>query len=138
METTVKIHKQSITSAIAASLLLLSLAAGSSQARAAEDAIIGVQKIHYGDLNLDTEAGARVLYQRLRHAANNVCRPSDSLAEVVKANYPRCYEKALNSAVASLNKPLLTALHNQRALIQPSLVGSRQSSPPSAQPLGRP
>jgi UrcA family protein len=92
----------------------------SPQARAADVTVIGVQKVSYRDLNLDTEAGAGVLYRRIRRAAEEVCTPQGSLNEVVKAGWRACYDRAMNSAVAAVNKPMVTALHNRL-----SLFGSR-------------
>jgi hypothetical protein len=43
---------------------------------------VGCQKnelrTRYSDLNLDTQAGAAALYQRIRHAAEQVCGKTDS------------------------------------------------------------
>jgi UrcA family protein len=113
MTTTIKGQSRSITSVIAASLVMLSWAACSPQARAADDTVIGVKKVSYGDLNLETEAGARVLYRRLRRAAGEVCTSLESIDAVLRAGWSACYHNAINSAVASVNKPRVTALHNQ-------------------------
>jgi UrcA family protein len=113
MTTAIKNQSQSIISVIAASVFMLSWAAYSPEARAADETVIGVEKVSYGDLNLATEAGAAVLYRRLRRAAALACSPRGSLAEVVKAGWRACYAKAMNSAVSSVNKPMLTALHNR-------------------------
>ena len=113
MATTIKSQSQSITSVIAASLLMLSWAACSPQALAADDIVIGVKKVSYGDLNLDTEAGAKVLYHRLRRAAGEVCTSLESMDAVLRATWTACYHNAMNSAVASVNKPRVTVLHNQ-------------------------
>ena len=113
MTTTIKSQSQSITFVIAASLVFLSSAACNAQAQAADDTVVGVKKVSYGDLNLDTEAGARVLYRRLRGAAGEVCTPLESVDTVLKAGWRACMDKAMNSAVASVNKPTVTALHNK-------------------------
>ena len=73
MTTKTKSQSKSITSVIAASLVMLSWAACGPQALAADDIVIGVKKVSYGDLNLDTEIGGRVLYRRLRQAAGELC-----------------------------------------------------------------
>ncbi len=51
MTTRIKTQSQSITSVIAASLLMLSWAACSPQARAADETVVGAKKVSYGDLN---------------------------------------------------------------------------------------
>ena len=117
MTTKIKSQSHSITSVIAASLLMLSWAASSAQALAADDIVIGVKKVSYGDLNLDTEAGAKVLYHRLRRAAGELCTSLESMDAVLRATWTACYHNAMNSAVASVNKPRVTVLHNQMSRI---------------------
>jgi UrcA family protein len=117
MTTKIKSQSKSITSVIAASLVVLSWAACSPQALAADDTVIGVKKVNYGDLNLDTEAGARVLYRRLRQAASELCTSIENMDAVLRATWSTCYHNAMNSAVASVNKPRVTALHSQLSRI---------------------
>ena len=134
MTTAVKSHAQSIIFVIAASLITLSWAACSTQARGADDTVVDVQKevdvrkVSYGDLNLNTEAGAEVLYRRLRSAADQVCMSSGSLDAGIRAAWRACYDKAMNSAVASVNKPMLTALHNRL-----SGISTAHTSSPTAE-----
>ena len=124
MTTAIKNQSQSIISVIAASLITLSWAACSAPARAAGEIVVGVERVSYGDLNLATEAGAEVLYRRLRRAAAEVCNPLGSLHAVVQAGWRACYDKALNSAVASANKPMVTALHNRANGISTAYISS--------------
>jgi len=133
MTATIKSQSQSTMSVIAASLIALSWVACSAQARAAGETVVGVEKVSYGDLNLATEAGAKVLYRRLRRAADQACTIQGSL---VNAGWRACYVKALNSAVASVNKPMVTALHNRvsqigTASLEQSRPASLASRPPS-------
>jgi UrcA family protein len=58
-----------------------------------------------------------VLYRRLRQAAGEVCTSFESMDAVLRATWTACYHNALNSAVASVNKPAVTALHNQLSRI---------------------
>ena len=97
--------------------IALDRAASSAQALAADDMVIGVKKVNYGDLNLDTEAGAKVLYHRLRRAAGELCTSLESMDAVLRATWTACYHNAMNSAVASVNKPRVTVLHNQMSRI---------------------
>ena len=128
MTTAIKNQSQSIISVIAASVFMLSWAAYSPESRAADETVIGVEKVSYGDLNLNTEVGAEVLYRRLRHAAAEVCNPLGSVHAVVQAGWRACYDKAMNSAVASVNKPMLTALHNRL-----SGISTAHTSSPTAE-----
>jgi UrcA family protein len=64
-------------------------------------------RISYADLNLNSEAGARTLYQRLKRAAERVCDGVDR-----RGIGPReCYETALADAVNDVGAPRLQALH---------------------------
>jgi UrcA family protein len=130
MTTAIKSQSQSIISVIAASLCMLSWAACSSQARAGGDTVVDIWRVSYADLNLNTEAGAEALYRRLRRAADQVCMSSGSLDAGMKAAWRACYDKAMNSAVASVNKPMVTALHNRL-----NRTGTGCSSSPATQPL---
>jgi UrcA family protein len=76
--------------------------------------------VHYSDLNLDTPAGAAVLYQRIRHAAEQVCGKADSrrLDEMVVAQ--NCMNKAIASSVSAVGNAQLTRQYVAR-------LGSRAS-----------
>jgi UrcA family protein len=66
-------------------------------------------KVSYADLDLRSEKGARIMYERIRNASMRVC-PWDgaiSLAETSAVN--RCRREAVKGAVRSLNAPLVTA-----------------------------
>jgi UrcA family protein len=65
--------------------------------------------VRYSDLNLDTQAGAAALYQRIRHAAEQVCGKADSrrLDEMVVAQ--SCMNKAIASSVSAVGNAQLTS-----------------------------
>jgi UrcA family protein len=103
-----------IASIVATGLITLGLAAGSGTAGAA-DGVGQLSKIvSYRDLNLDTTAGAKVLYARIRSAAFEVCAPFDGGELARKVRWHSCYDHAVESAVAQVDKPSLTALHSER------------------------
>ncbi len=112
METAIKARSQSMAFILAASLLALGCAAIDSKAHAA-DAHEPSKTVTYGDLNLDTEQGAKVLYARLRRAAEDVCLPLEGRDLARRSNWQRCFDNAVTSAVAQVNKTTVTALHNQ-------------------------
>ena len=66
--------------------------------------------VDYRDLNLSTIEGAITLYERLKGAARAVC---DMPLTGVDAydEWRSCYEAAIPDAVATVNSPLLTAVH---------------------------
>jgi UrcA family protein len=76
--------------------------------------------VRYSDLNLDTPAGAAVLYQRIRHAAEQVCGKADSrrLDEIVVTQ--DCMDKAIGSSVSAVGNAQLTSQYLAR-------VGSKAS-----------
>ncbi len=71
--------------------------------------------VHYGDLNLQTEAGVRTLYTRLQAAARQVC-PSESAAPLAAGmNWRACRTAALGDAVGDVGSAALAALHESRS-----------------------
>jgi UrcA family protein len=71
-------------------------------------------KVSFADLNLQKEAGAKVLYRRLQQASKKACgvesyRNVGSISETVKMQ--DCYESSLTSSVAKVNNALLTKIH---------------------------
>jgi len=112
METAIKTRSQSMAFILAASLVALGCAAIDSRAQAADAQQPLTKTVAYGDLNLDSEQGAKVLYARLRRAAEDVCLPLDGRNLAQRSN---CFNNAVASAVAQVNKTTVTALHNQTA-----------------------
>jgi UrcA family protein len=94
-----------LTGAIAASM------AGASWA--AEPPTDYSQQVKVADLNLASEAGARTLLQRIRHAATGVCASAqdDPRFQWTNPSYRRCVREASDRAVASLNSPMVTAIY---------------------------
>ena len=71
--------------------------------------------ISYADLNVESAAGVRSLYGRLRFAAQRVCAHlDDGRLSPPNIRYQSCYETALDSAVAKINEPVLTAMRSGR------------------------
>jgi UrcA family protein len=110
---------QSITSRslIAAGLVAFTCIAGIGSAQAAQPSQALTKTVTYGDLNLDTESGAKVLFIRLRDAAKDVCSPYESKELARKRVWTVCVSSALASAAEQINKPMVTAL------IAPSING---------------
>jgi UrcA family protein len=74
--------------------------------------------VNYGDLNLDSDQGAKLLLERLRQAAQGVCEPLEGRPLSVRNRWLICYDQALASAVAHINKPSVSALY-QASLTRP-------------------
>ncbi|HEX4387840.1 MAG TPA: UrcA family protein [Steroidobacteraceae bacterium] len=86
---------------------------GSAQALADPEGTRSV-KVGYGDLDLSTQAGAATLYQRIRGAAHQVCG-SDGRSLADYAISRSCFNNAVSTAVATVNNPRLTALHQGKS-----------------------
>ena len=69
--------------------------------------------VSYADLDLSRSEGATTLYGRLRMAAKQVCGDRGRRVEEI-ARWEACYQHAMDEAVASVDKPSLTALHIAR------------------------
>ena len=70
--------------------------------------------VTFSDLNVNTEAGAAVLYQRIRNAADEVCGTfsvRDLGAEVAAR---ACKERAIGETVASVKVPALTRVYEAK------------------------
>jgi UrcA family protein len=64
--------------------------------------------VSYQDLNLNSEAGAKVLYQRIHGAAEQVCGNVQIRDLPGVRAHEACVEKAVSDAVASVNSQRLT------------------------------
>jgi len=72
------------------------------------------EKVAYSDLNTDKEDGAQALYRRLQQASKRVCgvesiKNAGSVRELSEQR--RCYRDTLDEAVATINNPTLSKIH---------------------------
>jgi UrcA family protein len=114
MKTSIKTYTKSMTSVIIATLVTLTWAASSGRAVAQSEEVL-TKVVAYGDLNLESDQGAKALYARLRYAAHHVCSPLEGRELSLKPAWQACVNNAIASAVRQVNKPRLTAFHNQSA-----------------------
>ena len=68
--------------------------------------------VGYSDLDVSKLKGAKLLYLRIRHAAEVLC---ESTATWGKKEGEACVKKAVNDAVARVNLPLLTQYYELRS-----------------------
>jgi UrcA family protein len=113
MHTAIKTQSMFTASVVAASFLAFGGAAMGGRVQAGEPAQSYTTIVNYGDLNLDSEQGAKVLYARIRGAAGTVCSSLEGRNLTEKTLWQGCFDKAVASAVAQVNKASVTALHNQ-------------------------
>jgi UrcA family protein len=95
---------------VVCAVMLGSVLAGVAQATSPE-VETRHKEIHFADLNLNHNAGARTLYQRIRIAARQICGESNPLVTTRLDNARRCADEATARAVAQVNSPLLTKYH---------------------------
>ena len=113
MNTTIKTQSVFTATIAAAGLFALGCAAMGGRVQAAEPAQSYTTIVNYGDLNLDSEQGAKVMYARLRNAAKKVCHSFEGRDLIEKRLWQGCFDKAVASAVGQVNNIRVTALHNQ-------------------------
>jgi UrcA family protein len=71
--------------------------------------------ISYADLDVTTPQGTAVLYRRIQSAASNVCGFYHSRDLQRLQAWKHCYQFSVDNAVATVNLPQLTALHQGTA-----------------------
>jgi UrcA family protein len=111
-------NNRNFTLAAVAAICMASVAVGAH----ADETVNGVpaRTVHYSDLNLNTQAGAAILYKRIRNAAEQVCGDvgSRELAQAMAAK--ACVNRAIYASVRSMNNLMLTGEYNAH-------VGTAQS-----------
>ena len=68
--------------------------------------------VSYSDIDVSKMGGAKILYMRIRFAAETLCK---SAATWGKKEGQACVNKAINDAVAGVNAPLLTQYSQLRS-----------------------
>jgi UrcA family protein len=73
-----------------------------------------LRQVHvgYADLNVKTEAGAAVLLQRIRSAAERVCEVPGSRDLGQQAQVKACTDHAISGAVEQINSSSLTKVYD--------------------------
>lgn len=97
-------------------LLLLGMAIPATGIAAAPKHINDASiKVSYADLNIQSEAGARVLYARLKRASEEVCGIqthviNGSLAATLRAR--TCFQETLEASVEKIDSDALAEIHS--------------------------
>lgn len=71
--------------------------------------------VRYSRAELGSPEGAQHLYRRLKNAARQACGDVDGRELKLHVFAVKCYERAIDDAVAKVNEPGLTALHRSRS-----------------------
>jgi len=102
---------------VAAGFFALSCTAISAKALADQTAVAEVPRelvrypVGYSDLDVSKLKGAKILYLRIRHAAETLC---EGAATWGKKEGEVCVRKAVDDAVARVDVPLLTQYYELR------------------------
>jgi UrcA family protein len=91
---------------------LLALASAAAAANPRDATEVHSEKVNYADLNLSTLAGASALYTRIQSAARRVCGDENDLSHL--GIRKSCQRTAIAAAVAKVNSPSLTAVHESK------------------------
>jgi UrcA family protein len=94
---------------VLSSAMLLACAWVASSAFAEEP--VRTETVKFQDLNVDTPAGVKALYDRIHSAAHRVCSQSDPLLWSAAS---ACARKAESQAVAKVGLPQLTAYYRMK------------------------
>jgi UrcA family protein len=97
---------KNLLSVLAAAGVTLSLC---SFVHAAPAGIGRGEKVSFADLDLNEQAGAAILYQRIQRAAAHVCSDFDHPRLFMQRVYADCRQLAIDDAVARINRPALSA-----------------------------
>lgn len=98
---------------ILASLLAAAIAVGATSAAVAAPAQERVSvRVPVADLNLQSEAGARVALRRITKAASAICGDAPDSREIARAAmFQECVRSAVDQTVADAGSPALAALN---------------------------
>jgi len=78
--------------------------------------------VHFSDLDVSSVDGAKRLYARLRRAASEVCEPLESASAEGASEHGACVSKAIEDAVAHINRPRLSEYHRSHTKGRPRIV----------------
>jgi len=100
---------------ILSSLILLGTTALSSTAAlAASPPTVATRSVNYVKAGLGDPAAAAELYKRIQRAARIVCEQPYA-REVDRYNeFQKCYDRAVDAAVANVDATALTAVHHKK------------------------
>jgi UrcA family protein len=109
--------KRTSTLVAAAALIFSAFAAAPASAAGLESRS---ETVAYGDLDLNSEAGAQTMLRRIEHAARAACFDRSSPMPLTSRPAIRaCRMTAMNNAVETLGAPMVTAMHYGR---QPNII----------------
>ena len=106
----VPVSRRRITLAMIVCGMVGAACIGAASAATTEDDAPSIT-IRYNPQSLDTESGARALYNRLVKAAVEVCPPSSGSPHWISRQVRECREQAVARAVFQVNNPRLASVY---------------------------
>ena len=122
MKINVKNLYKSIAFATIGAMAMTAAGAGAAHAQDRSHAVALTQVVTYGDLDLESMQGARILFARLRNAATRVCMPQRS-RHLADDGFPSCYDNAVADAVRQINKSTLTKVYKEHTGAESAGIG---------------
>lgn len=108
---------------------LAALAASSATAQAAPVTVVEA-RVPYGDLDLASTDGARVMLGRIHTALVRLCaQPVSPLLPRAAAEAYRCRTSLMARTVAQLNAPAVTAEYARASSASPTVLAAAQAGP---------
>ena len=100
----------------AATIIMATAIPMTAMANVAKTESVDSVKVSFSDLDMKNPMAQKVLYRRLKLAANEVCGPvsvhqAGSFSDAREGR--QCYRQALDKAVSELNMPAIKALHHR-------------------------
>lgn len=110
-----KTHTLNNTKHIAlAAVVAFGLSTVAFGAYAGETNDVPTRTVRYADLDLNTQKGATVLYNRIRQAAEQVCGYEGLQPLAIAAPVKACVNRAVASSVEAINNARLTSVYDSR------------------------
>ena len=105
-------------SLIAAAALTALISGFSAVSNTADAADLPKTIVKYADLDISTSQGATVLYNRIRSASEGLCAPLNGGDLDSKFRAKACVQRAIEGAVAKVNRPALYAVYAAKHEVQ--------------------
>jgi UrcA family protein len=100
---------------IGLAVLCTATLAATAAVAAPQEPDVPAMTVPYHVTDLSQPGGAEALYARIQRAARDVCSEPDQRELARWEVYKRCFDRAVDSAVAKVNVTALTALHRNKA-----------------------
>jgi UrcA family protein len=102
--------KSSIPATVIGAFVVSLLGVGAAAAATPD---VRTETVRYQDLNLQSETGVEILFQRIHAAARRVCDQPSAAGMFSSYGIKGCVEKAEGRAVTAVNLPALSAFYQK-------------------------